>query len=211
METKSQNHKKVMDQLMNDIKQLKKVIMRYHGNIKKCVPIIVDVLTIAADRPGRDACYRILGHGSNNTKCRLCSDWIFDPSWPYNKFCFPTRDSTAFHAMTPTPPPSQKATTTCNQFFLPDGTSDKYLQVVGVQPNYAMNSIVQKAAILQKEHPNLENCLSHITYPSHWISEIDISLFIGTPMHQLFQGVVKSTIKLSSKWLHEKLKWPEYR
>eukprot|EP00957_Ditylum_brightwellii_P038895 2939193-Ditylum_brightwellii.AAC.1 len=67
MGTKSQNHENVINRLMNEMRQLKDVKECYWGLEKKCFSTAVKVLTYATDRPERDSCTKVLGHGSNNT------------------------------------------------------------------------------------------------------------------------------------------------
>ena len=41
----------------------------------------------------------------------------------------------------------------------------------------------------------------HISLPPMWIGSLKLDQFVDTPMHQLFEGLVKSSIEILSQYL----------
>lgn len=75
-----------------------------------------------------------------------------------------------------------------------------YMQVLGVKEEYTRNYIIHKAKALKGQYPSLPNWKSHLRYPSLWQSGIDLHQCIDTPMHHIFQGMVKGRIEFISNW-----------
>ena len=86
-----------------------------------------------------------------------------------------------------------------------------YLKSLGINENYAINYIYDTAltcrSLVNFDESSLYN---HLTYPVLWISGTNLDQCIDTPMHHLFQGVVKSIVDETSDWLKRKYK-PQYK
>ena len=77
-----------------------------------------------------------------------------------------------------------------------------YLRILGVNKDFSDTFVIKNAI------DNRDNCIEwnrsctdNIIYPSLWINNIELDQCIDTPMHQIFQGLIKSSIKLISEWL----------
>ena len=65
---KGKDHDVVNDIFNEELRELSKCSHRYHGKIKKNIPVIVEVLAVLADRPERCAMNSLLQHNGTNTK-----------------------------------------------------------------------------------------------------------------------------------------------
>ena len=52
--------------------------------------------------------------------------------------------------------------------------------------------------------------MANFTYPSMWKSCIQIEKFIDTPMHHLFEGVIKAIFELQMFFFKVHNKWTQY-
>ena len=76
-----------------------------------------------------------------------------------------------------------------------------YLQVLGVKEDYRKQHVIQKAEALHKDRPAHSNCLLELHYPALWTSGSHLHQCIDTPMHQIFQGVIKAVIECAATWM----------
>ena len=70
----------------------------------------------------------------------------------------------------------------------------EYLRLIGVSSHtttYALNY----ASTYPKKTENIDSLLENFKYPSLWKSNIKLDNFIETPMHHIFEGIVKSIIE----------------
>lgn len=78
-----------------------------------------------------------------------------------------------------------------------------YLRVLGVKEEYSKSNILDKAMNLMI-YPNYKGqWLDELEYPAIWRQDICLKQCIDTPMHQLFQGVVKSIMEYVTQWLKD--------
>ena len=76
-----------------------------------------------------------------------------------------------------------------------------YMKVLGVKDSYAMANVINKAISLRTTQPNNHNCVQELKFPSMWTSGLSLHQCIDTPMHQLFQGLMKSLITFVGGWM----------
>ena len=55
--------------------------------------------------------------------------------------------------------------------------------------------------------PNVENLFANFKHPSLWKSGLQLDDFVETPMHHLFEGIVKSIIELQMDFFKQHNKW----
>ena len=86
-----------------------------------------------------------------------------------------------------------------------------YLKSVGINEKYGKENVFLVAQKLKKMN-TLErtSCYDYISYPILWCSGLQLNQCIDTPMHQIFQGVVKSLMDETITWLNYK-KNPIYK
>ena len=86
--------------------------------------------------------------------------------------------------------------------------SDEYMQSLGLSKNFNREYVVNKAQQLFEQNPEHLNPSATMEFPPMWNGSSDLDQHIDTPMHLLFQGVVKSVIEFTFEWikLHNKLK-----
>ena len=77
----------------------------------------------------------------------------------------------------------------------------EYLRILGVKTEYARSNFIDKAIELRKVTPNKTNCLQDIKYPALWTSGVDLHHCIDTPMHHIFEGVVRTVTDHITIWL----------
>ena len=73
---KGQFHDNVRHHFNGEIRRLKECKLRYSSLHKKYVPVIVETMTISADRPERSSLNRLLSHCGNSTKRWMYSELI---------------------------------------------------------------------------------------------------------------------------------------
>ena len=86
-----------------------------------------------------------------------------------------------------------------------------YLKSLGINEKYAINDIYDTASVC-RSIPNFDesSLYNHLTYPVLWTSGSSLEQCIDTPMHQLFQGIVKTIVDETSDWLSRKYR-PMYK
>ena len=85
----------------------------------------------------------------------------------------------------------------------------EYLRLIGVSShttNYALNY----AATYPKKTENIDSLMANFKYPSLWKSNIKLDNFIETPMHHIFEGIVKSIIELLMDFFKLHNKWSTF-
>ena len=86
-----------------------------------------------------------------------------------------------------------------------------YLKSLGINEKYAINNIYDTALACRSVNNFEESSLfNYITYPVLWTSGLTLDQCIDTPMHQLFQGIVKTIVEETSDWLTRKYR-PMYK
>ena len=82
------DHDVINDIFNKELKELSKCSYRYHGKIKKNIPVIVEVLAVLADRPERCSMNSLLQHNGVNTKRWRYSAYIDYQYLPSCLKCF---------------------------------------------------------------------------------------------------------------------------
>ena len=165
-------------------------------------------------------------HLDNDIVCSECYDWDYDhPSMSEPK---PKEYPVVQHPDSPPPPKGREILDITNLHpielsykVMMDGvrfcffncyrgewtqsSAMSYLKSIGINESYGKTYIYQ-TAIRCKRNPSisLSSIYDHIKYPVHWTSGITLDQCIDTPMHQLFQGVVKSIMEKTMSWLTKK-------
>ena len=167
--------------------------------------------------------YLCNGIGSSNRRCIECCDWnynhsLLESSVPLN---YPKKQ----HLESPSPPEGREVIDI--QILKPIEMSYElmkqgvkfcffncyhgewkqvealvYLKSIGVNEKFGLHHVFNVARRLRK-NPNYSNSnvYSQLSFPSHWTSGLTLDQCIDTPMHHLFQGIVKSIMDLTIDWL----------
>ena len=158
--------------------------------------------------------------------CSYCYDW--DYSHPSMQTCLPSDYPTTQHPNSPPPPKGREVDGmtklvpieltfdvlvqgvkfcffNCYHGYWTKVSAITYLKSIGVNEAYGNNNVYQKAIACRRNKTITERTLyNYLTFPVHWTSGIALKQCIDTPMHQLFQGVVKSIMELTMSWLTKK-------
>ena len=77
-----------------------------------------------------------------------------------------------------------------------------YLKSIGVNETYGEQHVYRRARSCRNDLSiNDSTIYDHLMFPIHWTSGITLDQCIDTPMHQIFQGVVKSIMEKTNEWL----------
>ena len=163
---------------------------------------------------------------NTSTYCRDCYDWNYDhPSMHKAK---PLEYPKSQHADSPPPPigrevmnvnilrPIELSYNTmiqgvrfcfhnCYHAEWTKLSAMSYLKSIGVNEAYGSKYVYQKALDCKKNPMvSSSNLFDYLTFPVHWTCGISLDQCIDTPMHQIFQGVVKSIMEKTMSWLIKK-------
>ena len=161
-----------------------------------------------------------------------CCDWDFqNPGMKVEK---PSEYPTSEHPKSPKPPPGREVKNieflypielsyehliqgakysffNCYHRMWNKTSTVTYLKSLGINEKYAVDYIYDTAltcrSIVNFDESSLYN---HLTFPVLWTSSSTLDQCIDTPMHQIFQGVVKSIVEETADWLTRKYK-PQYK
>ena len=81
------------------------------------------------------------------------------------------------------------------------GVAECCCQSIDITHHYGRLQAIDVALALKASSPNATNWEEHIKFPPLWNSGLRLDQFLDTPMHQLFQGVVKTVIEMTGDWL----------
>lgn len=81
------------------------------------------------------------------------------------------------------------------------GMAETYLRIIGVKKEYSRSHIIDKAMMMYRTTPNHTHYQTELHYPALWTSRITLDQCIDTPMHHLFEGVIKTLIDHIAIWL----------
>ena len=86
------------------------------------------------------------------------------------------------------------------------------MKPIGINEKYTIENIYSVATKLRKDKTTISssNIKNHISFPAHWSCGIQLDQCLDTPMHHLFQGIVKSVMELTIDWLSRKDR-PQYK
>ena len=77
------------------------------------------------------------------------------------------------------------------------------MQSVGISDNYIRKYIFDVAEENNVKEQNIPELVKNLSFPSSWTSLVTLNQYIDTPMHLLFQGIVKSVIEFSFNYLKD--------
>ena len=176
-----------------------------------------------------------LFHSSSNTNnnCMRCCDWNY--SHPLMGIYKPDDYPTIQHPDSPTPPPGREILNVQHLYPIEltystmiqgvkfcffncfHGSWKKvnvmsYMKSMGINDKYSTEKIYSVATSLRRSKVPLSSSTidNYISFPIHWTCGIELDQCIDTPMHHLFQGIVKSVMELTIDWLSRK-DGPQYK
>ena len=85
----------------------------------------------------------------------------------------------------------------------------EYLRLLGVASattDYALDF----ASKYPSTAPDAETLFQNFTYPSFWKSSLQLDNFVETPMHHIFEGIVKSIIEVQMEFFKIHNKWSAF-
>ena len=167
--------------------------------------------------------------------CPFCCDFEYDNLKMVNSFPLPDNYPTTVHQNSPIPPKGRDIEfAQLNKFLQPAKLSYEnlvkgldfamfnlhtqiwtkqqtvvYLKLLGVCSRTIRNSM-EYVLNKKQEYENIDDLMHDFTYPPMWKSCIQIEEFIETPMHHLFEGVVKAVIELQMEFFKQHNKWSHY-
>ena len=169
----------------------------------------------------------IYGTVPTTNNCRTCCDWNYNH--PEMKKSKPKHYPESQHPNSPTPPIGREVENIENlypieltydiikagiRFCFFNCYHDKwnkisalvYLKSIGVNAKYGDEYIYQVANQCRRiETIDESNIYDYIEYPVMWKSGITLDQCIDTPMHQIFQGIVKTVMEETILWLSKKV------
>jgi len=163
---------------------------------------------------------------NSSHKCRTCGDWDYDSTSVHLCESFPHNYPTKQHEESPQAPTGRPINNNSSvnglysvkleykwlkqgcQFSFHNvyhgvwtkATAQVYNQSIGINKSFS-TKIIQNASKLKEEHPNHQNPASTLEFPPNWCMNINLYQCIDTPMHLLFQGIMKSIIEMSTNLL----------
>ena len=85
-----------------------------------------------------------------------------------------------------------------------------YLKHLGVS-NSIINSIIDYTKNLAEKNLSADNVCNNLQLPCLWTDGLfEIDQFLETPMHHLFEGIIKSMIELTMEYLKWHKQWSQY-
>ena len=79
---------------------------------------------------------------------------------------------------------------------------DAYMKSVGVSSSYYKPHIIDADITSLQKNVDVKETLKLLHIPTAWNTPINLCQYIDTPMHLIFQGIVKSVIEFSFMFLH---------
>ena len=167
--------------------------------------------------------------------CGYCCDFNYISKKGVNQFTLPTNYPKKMHPNSPTPPKERDIKKASKDSFLfPIKLSYKiliqglefavfnfykkvwskketmeYLKLLGVGTRvstYAINYAISKT----NDYNDCNSLFKTFVYPSMWKSNINLEDFLETPMHHLFEGIVKTIIEVQMNFFKSHGKWNCY-
>ena len=85
-----------------------------------------------------------------------------------------------------------------------------YLKTLGISSSL-IQKIIDHTTRMEHEQYNVTECIAQLPLPKIWTDQIfTIDQFIETPMHHLFEGIVKSLIEVTMEYLKFHKLWSKY-
>ena len=158
--------------------------------------------------------------------CAHCYDWNYThPSMCVTK---PPDYPTSQHPDSPSPPAGREVNNitylypmeltydilkqgvkfcffNCYQGYWTKASVMAYLKSIGVNESYGNNNVYLPAIRCRRNLSiDASEVFDYLKFPVHWSCGISLDQCIDTPMHHLFQGIVKSVMEKTMSWLTQK-------
>ena len=85
------------------------------------------------------------------------------------------------------------------------------MKSVGISSNYYKPHIIDADISLLQKNVDVKETLKLLHLPTAWTAPINLNQYVDTPMHLIFQGVVKSVIEFSFMFLTHHRKKQEFK
>ena len=157
-------------------------------------------------------------------RCRFCCNWNYMSK--SLKICTPPSDHypKTQHNLSPAPPAHREVINCtqikpveltydwikqgcrfcfCNVFFKTWNiqTALTYMTSLGVNHEFARKQVIDVANDLRVREIDETNLYDYLKFPPMWNGPFTMEQNIDTPMHLLFQGIVKSIFEITFEWL----------
>ena len=87
--------------------------------------------------------------------------------------------------------------------------TNEYLRILGVSSR-TTKYVIEYANSFSSKTDNIDILLKSFTHPSLWKSGLRLDSFLETPMHHLFEGIVKTIIEIQMDFFKEHNKWATF-
>ena len=84
-----------------------------------------------------------------------------------------------------------------------------YLKLMCIKESIIIHTLTEAEDTFRKNRNPVTTVLD-LSLPPMWVSSLLLDQFVDTPMHQLFEGLVKSSLELLSKYLKFHKKWAKF-
>jgi len=169
-----------------------------------------------------------------NNSCAYCCDLNYLLAKPINSFQVPKGYPSKKHELSPMAPTGRDIAHNITTRLFPiklsyeilkqglqfamfnyhthtwtKGESKVYLKLVGI-PERIIDVALPHTRSPGLSIESIVETVQSYTYPSMWETCLDIEQFIETPMHLLFEGIVKSLIEIQMDFFKIQKKWSQY-
>ena len=167
--------------------------------------------------------------------CGYCCDFDYNTLKDVNTFVIPNKYPKKVHPDSPDPPKGRDiidvwkekkmrplklsydvlikglefATFNYHRKYWSKTETCEYLRLLGVSSQETKNAL-NYASEYSADAPNVETLFQNYKYPSFWKSGLQLDNFVETPMHHLFEGIVKSIIELQMDFFKLHNKWSTF-
>jgi len=167
--------------------------------------------------------------------CSYCCDFDYYSLKDINTFDIPKKYPKKKHPKSPIPPQGREIEQTWNEKKMrplkltydillkglefavfnyhtkcwSKSEASEYLRLLGIgsqTTNYALNY----AATYPSKTQNVQELFKDFKYPSLWKSGLQLDNFVETPMHHLFEGIIKSIIEIQMEFFKLYNKWSTF-
>ena len=157
-------------------------------------------------------------------RCRYCCNWNFMSKSRHVLVSKPNNYPQIQHERSPTPPLHREVKNIthirpveitydwikqgcrfcfCNVYYSTWNiqTATTYLTSLGVNHEFGRKHVIDIAIDLRQRKPDDEDIYTYLKFPPMWNGLFTMAQNIDTPMHLLFQGIIKSVFDITFEWL----------
>ena len=170
-----------------------------------------------------------MNHRQLNDRCRYCCNWNLESRNRYVTTPVPIDYPLVQHDTSPQPPTHREVINIqcirpveITYAWLQQGckfcfhnvytntwnitTAIAYMKALGMKTESARVYVIDAAIALRRSALNHNNPSSALKFPPMWTAPFALENNIDTPMHLVFQGIIKSVTEITFEWLkqHEK-------